>query len=40
MRAFIASCAAAVVIAVAAHFALQSLGDSSANVYSTTNVRL
>lgn len=40
MKAFLASVVAAVVIAVAAHYALDSLGQSSANVYSTSNVRL
>ncbi|HEX9769581.1 MAG TPA: hypothetical protein VGA50_10440 [Kiloniellales bacterium] len=40
MKAFIAGCAAAVVIAVAAHFILNSMGLTSADVYSTTNVRL
>jgi hypothetical protein len=40
MKAFIAGCAAAVVIAVAAHFILQSVGLNSADVYSGGNVRL
>ncbi len=40
MRAFIAGCAAAIVIAVVAFFVLDSLGLSSANVFSTSNVRL
>ena len=40
MKAFIAGCVAAVVIAVAAHFILHSLGLTSADVYSTGNVRL
>jgi hypothetical protein len=40
MKAFIAGCAAAVVIAVGAYFALESLGLSSSQVYSTENVRL
>ena len=40
MRAFIAGCAAAVVIAVAAHFILQAIGLTSADLYSTGNVRL
>lgn len=40
MKAFLAGCAAAVVIAVAAHFALQALGLTAADVYSTGNVRL
>ncbi len=40
MKAFLAGCAAAIVIAVGAHFALNSLGESSARVYSTSNVRL
>ncbi len=40
MRAFIAGCAAAIVIAVVAFFVLDSLGLSSSNVFSTGNVRL
>ena len=40
MKSFIAGCAAAVVIAVAAHFILQSMGYSAADVYSSSNVRL
>ncbi len=40
MKAFLAGCAAALVIAVAAHFALDSLGLTSADVYSTGSVRL
>lgn len=40
MKAFLAGCAAAVVIAVAAHFVLQSLGLTSADVYSAGSVRL
>ena len=40
MKAFLAGCAAAVVIAVVAHFALQALGLTSADVYSSGNVRL
>jgi hypothetical protein len=40
MKAFLAACAAAIVIAVGAHFALNSLGESSAKVYSSGNVRL
>ena len=40
MKAFIAGCAAAVVIAVAAHFILQAVGLTSADLYSTGNVRL
>jgi hypothetical protein len=40
MKAFLAGCAAAVVIAVAAHFALQALGLTSADVYSGGSVRL
>ncbi len=40
MRAFIASCAAAIVIAVVAFFVLDSLGLSSSSVFSSGNVRL
>ena len=40
MRAFVAGCAGAIVIAVAAFFILNSLGFSSAEVFSTDNVRL
>jgi hypothetical protein len=40
MKAFLAGCAAAIVIAVAAYFTLNSLGMTSANVYSSSNVRL
>ncbi|MEE8226284.1 MAG: hypothetical protein V3R30_05660 [Kiloniellales bacterium] len=40
MRAFIAGCAAAIVIAVVAFFVLDSLGLSVANVLSSGNVRL
>jgi hypothetical protein len=40
MKAFLAGCAAAIVIAVAAHFALDSMGLTSSDVYSTSNVRL
>lgn len=40
MRAFVASVAVAVVLAVGAHFALHALGMSSANVLSSENVRL
>ena len=40
MKAFLASCAAAIVIAVAAAFILDALGLSSADFYSTGNVRL
>lgn len=40
MKAFLAGCAAAIVIAVAAHFVLQSIGMTSADVFSTGNVRL
>jgi len=40
MKAFIAGCAAAVVIAVAAHFILQSVGLTSADIYASGNVRL
>ena len=40
MKAFLAACAAAIVIAVGSHFALDSLGHSSANVFATSNVSL
>ncbi len=40
MKAFIASCAAAIVIAVVAAVVLTQLDYGSAAVYSTTNVRL
>ncbi|WP_455372173.1 hypothetical protein [Limibacillus halophilus] len=40
MKAFIAGTAAAVLIAVAAAFALQELGMTSEHVYSTDSVRL
>lgn len=40
MKAFLLSCAVAVIIAVVAGVALDRLGYSSANVYSTSNVRL
>ena len=40
MKAFLAGCFGALVIAVAAHFVLDSLGYSSENIYSSDNVRL
>ena len=40
MKAFIAGCLAAILIAVGAAVALNQLGHSSANVYSTSSVRL
>ena len=40
MKAFLAACIGAIVIAIAAHYALDSLGYSSENVYSSGNVRL
>lgn len=40
MKAFIAGCAAALVIAVVAAVVLDQLGYGSAEVYSTGNVRL
>ncbi len=40
MRAFLTGCLGALVIAVAAHYVLDSLGYSSENVYSSDNVRL
>lgn len=40
MKAFVAGVAAAVVLAVVAHFALQALDLSSANVLAGENVRL
>ena len=40
MRAFIAGCAGALLVAVVAAVVLNSLGFSSAEVYSTGNVRL
>ncbi len=40
MRAFIAGCAAAIVIAVVAFFVLDSLGLSSSSVFSSGDVRL
>ena len=40
MKSFLAGCAAAEVIAVAAHFILHAVGPTTADVYSTGNVRL
>ena len=40
MKAFLCGTAAAIIIAVGAHFALQSTGGDSASTYSTENVRL
>jgi len=40
MKAFLASVAAAIIIAVAAAFILQSVGLSTADLYTTSNVRL
>jgi hypothetical protein len=40
MKAFLTGVVAAIVIAVVAAFALQTLERSSANAYSTENVRL
>ena len=40
MKAFIAGCAAAVVLAVVAAVVLNMLGYGSAEVYSSSNVRL
>lgn len=40
MRAFVAGCAAAIVIAVGAYFVLGALGMSAGQEYSTPNVRL
>ncbi len=40
MKAFLASIVAAIVIAVAAAFILDGLGYSSADVFSSANVRL
>ncbi len=40
MKAFIASCLAAIVIGVVAAVALEMMGFSSADVYSASNVRL
>lgn len=40
MKSFLAGCAAAVVIAVAAHFILHAVSPTTADVYSTGNVRL
>ena len=40
MKAFLASCAAAIIIAVAAHFILDGLGLTAANTFSSGNVRL
>jgi hypothetical protein len=40
MKAFIAGCLAAIVIAVAAAVILDQTGQSSAGAYSTSNVRL
>ncbi len=40
MKSFLAGCLAAIVIAVGAYFALDALGFSSADVYSSSNVRL
>ncbi len=40
MKAFLAGCVCAVVIAIGAHYVLDSLGMSSQNVYSGSNVRL
>jgi len=40
MKAFVAGVAVAIVLAVGAHFGLQALGMTSANVLSSENVRL
>ena len=40
MKAFLAGCLGAIIIAVAAHYALDSLDYGSENVYSSDNVRL
>lgn len=40
MRAFVAGCAAAVVLAIAAAIIMNQLGLGSAEVYATANVRL
>ncbi|HLW28502.1 MAG TPA: hypothetical protein VKY54_12270 [Kiloniellales bacterium] len=40
MKAFVAAVVVAIVLAVGAHFGLQSLEMSSANVFSGSNVRL
>lgn len=40
MRAFIAGVIAAILIAIAAHYALDSLGWSTAQRYASENVRL
>ncbi|MGF1609769.1 MAG: hypothetical protein ACFCUQ_10260 [Kiloniellales bacterium] len=40
MKAFIAGCVVAVVLAVAVAVVMQQLGMSTADVYSTPNVRL
>ena len=40
MKAFIAACIVVVCVSVVAAFALDSLGMSSSNVYSTDSVRL
>lgn len=40
MKAFIASCVATVVLAAIAAVLMQQLGMSSADVFSSTNVRL
>ena len=40
MKAFIASCLAAIVIGVVAAFVLNYMGFSAADVYSASNVRL
>lgn len=40
MKAFLASCVVAIVLAVGAAFVLDGMGRSSDNVFSTDNVRL
>ena len=40
MKAFLAACAVVVCVSIVAVFALESLGMSSSNVFSTDNVRL
>lgn len=40
MRAFVASCAAAIVLAIVAAIVLNQLGFGSAEVYASGNVRL
>jgi len=40
MKAFVASVVVAIAIAVAAHFVLEGLGMTSANTFSSPNVRL